>query len=140
MLTGDWRCSPDRGKILKEIATVKERPAKIRELAAQVDAISMASDLVRLERMLPELERILLMPLKPPPAQRPHDSSGALHRGLICSSCLSPSPMSMPSCCHGCYPPISPRSPLGGYTLASSRHNSGVCIHLYSIPLAQLVS
>ena len=105
---------------------MKERPGKIRELAAQVDAVSRTSDLARLERMLPELERILLMPLKPP-AQRPHDNGSALHRGLICSSCLSPSPMSMPSCCHGCYPPISPRSPLGGFNLASSRHNSGVC-------------
>jgi len=112
-----------RGKILKEIATVKERPAKMRELAAQIEAISRTNDLARLERILPELEKVILMPLKPTVAAA---AAAAAQRG-ICSSCLSPSSM-MTSSCRGCYPPISPRGAGGGpigSNLTSSRHNSG---------------
>ena len=113
-----------RGKILKEIAAVKERPAKIRELAAQIEAVSRTTDLARLERILPEVEKVILMPLKP---TVPSAAAAAGQRG-ICSSCLSPSPITTSSC-RGCYPPISPRAagagPIGS-NLASSRHNSGV--------------
>ena len=118
-----------RGKILKEIATVKERPAKIRELAAQIEAVSRMNDLARLERILPELEKLILMPLKPTVAvaAAAAAAAAAAQRG-ICSSCLSPSPMTT-STCRGCYPPFSPRGAGGGPTgsnLTSSRHNSGV--------------
>ena len=110
-----------RGKILKEIATVKERPTKMRELAAQVEAVSRTNDLTRLERILPELEKVILMPLKPTAA----DAAAGAQRG-ICSLCLSPSPMTN-STCRGCYPPISPRGGPAGSNVPSSRHNSGVC-------------
>ena len=117
-----------RGKILKEIATVRERPARVRELAAQVEAVSRTSgDLARLERILPELEKVILMPLKPTAAAA-DAAANALQRG-ICSLCLSPSPMTANSTCRGCYPPISPRGgpAAAGSNVPSSRHNSGVC-------------
>ena len=117
-----------RGKILKEIATVRERPAKVRELAAQVEAVSRTNDLARLERILPELEKVILMPLRPTAAAADAAAADAQQRG-ICSLCLSPSPMTN-STCRGCYPPISPRGggpAAAGSNVSSSRHNSGVC-------------
>ena len=73
-----------RGKILKEIALVKERPHKIREMKSQVEEMGKKNDLSKLEKLLPELEKIILMPLKPYPllSQQQHGHLLFYHQQL----------------------------------------------------------
>ncbi|TRY71902.1 hypothetical protein TCAL_17161 [Tigriopus californicus] len=54
-----------KGKILKEVKLINERPSTIRKLQLALEDISKLDDLVRLEKLLPEVEKVVLMPLKP---------------------------------------------------------------------------
>ncbi len=67
-----------RGKILKEVAAIRERPARIRDLSAEIDAVSKSNDLAALDRLMPELEKVILMPLKPCSASTRHDSGNSV--------------------------------------------------------------
>lgn len=78
-----------RGKILKNIALIKERPQRLKELSDAIEEVGRTSDTEQLIRVLRDLETIVLMPLKPyhpqPPSagasypvlRRSHDSSGS---------------------------------------------------------------
>eukprot|EP00095_Tigriopus_kingsejongensis_P005815 maker-scaffold716_size107355-snap-gene-0.28 protein:Tk05815 transcript:maker-scaffold716_size107355-snap-gene-0.28-mRNA-1 annotation:"protein smaug homolog 2" len=56
-----------KGKILKEIKLINERPATVRKVLTVLEEIFKLDDLARLEKILPEIEKIVLMPLKPLP-------------------------------------------------------------------------
>lgn len=50
-----------KNKFLKQLALVRERPLRIREIRAQLDATEELKDLLNI---LPELEKLILMPIK----------------------------------------------------------------------------
>lgn len=54
-----------RGKILKNIGLIRDRPNALRDLAKELADVSQGNDSDGLVRILRELEAIVLMPLKP---------------------------------------------------------------------------
>lgn len=54
-----------RGKILKNITLIKERPQKMKELSFALEDVAKTNDTEKLNKILRELESIVLMPLKP---------------------------------------------------------------------------
>lgn len=54
-----------KGKILKEIGLINERPATIKKIGLILEDIFRMDDLPRLEKLQADLEKVVLMPLKP---------------------------------------------------------------------------